>query len=279
MLRIKSIAKYAKYIPAITIILSAFFSSVALYQSCEREGRIEKLEHLNYRPLLSLAKGHSIKNIELDFLPTILKFTDFLKINTSQGDSILDVPMQTKFTVHSEFSVTNTGNNTAKIIAILSADSVTGYYVLRESFQEIIELSAFDTIHLFQDYFQSELLPDAVDTVRLEFSQVIGCESDNKITLHYLIIYQNELGNLYDTYFWFNYQLKELIFPSPFHFITDSTFILKTHPKPIAIARSDYIKIKASKPSYKIYSEEESDKILKFFEAAKQFNSKKEDIK
>ena len=105
---------------------------------------------------------------------------------------------------------------------------------------------------MFPPFFQNELLPNGVDTIEIKFEQSIHFISNQKFVLHYLILYKNELGNIYDTYFWVQYELKELIFPNPFKVVKDTLFY-KPISRHMRMAIKDFIKIENSKPSYHMY--------------------------
>ena len=242
------------WIAIIALFIAITFSTISLIRDCYQEKNIEnlnfKLNAIKYQPRIKVIGDHKINRVWSDssFNPfSIDQF--FTKDSTNK---ILDIPIKVNFHIKSALKVTNIGNSIAKIIGKIYCDTLTPIPIIRN----LLINQEFDKFEdggaLFPPFFQNELLPNGVDTIEIKFEQSIHFISNQKFVLHYLILYKNELGNIYDTYFWVQYELKELIFPNPFKVVKDTLFY-KPISRHMRMAIKDFIKIENSKPSYHVY--------------------------
>ena len=102
-------------------------------------------------------------------------------------------------------------------------------------------------------------MPNGIDTLELDFERTIQFISeDQHFVLHYLIAYENDIGNLYDTYFRTSYEFK-LVLPTLF-MMKDKQIYMRRRLQ-YKVALKDMFVIQNSKPSYYAYNKDETKKI------------------
>lgn len=125
----------------------------------------------------------------------------------------------------------------------------------------------FSSSAFFPEYMNNELLRDGLDTLRYTFKDEIDFVNDQFFSLHLMILYENELGQLYDTYFWFPSKFKPLDFPSPF-IVKDQKIFMREGIVKINIAKKYLVSFMKPKISYEQYSEKQTLLIKGRFEDA-----------
>lgn len=107
----------------------------------------------------------------------------------------------------------NTGNSDAKIIGYVLTDTITDNQVLKEYIKQGktkgVSIDSIFTKHRFH-----ELTPG--DTSSISFTHTLRYPIDNKFVIHLIVYYENELGQLYDSYYWLTGQLNEFGFGQGF---------------------------------------------------------------
>jgi len=119
----------------------------------------------------------------------------------------------------------------------------------------------FDTMDVF---FQNELTPTKSINLPVDL-KVFNLTEEQKINLHFFILYENELGNFYDTYFWIIYEnapigMKPIY---SFHKETNSIYLkfdLMDNLK-------ERFKVSIVKESYRTYSKTESERIVEYYKS------------
>ena len=237
------------------IIVALTFSVINLCSNSAQNKRLAALDYqsnaVNFQPKLVISKEPIEYKLFID--STLVKFSmrDFFIRNSTEDYPIFNADANIQGYV--KFKITNTGNSIAKLQFVIQSDTTDAIEYLRrhffdKSFSKKVKVSQFSS------FTQSELLPNAVDTLQLKFDVNIKYITDNSFTLHFLIFYENELGNYYDTYYWVQFNVKDILFPRPFDQING-----KIIPKPInfKIAFKDIINYSKQKVSYTIYTKQE----------------------
>lgn len=166
--------------------------------------------------------------------------------------------------IYSRLNITNTGNSLAKIIACISTSKRTYIDILRSIILgENTEYNIKDHINIFPPLFQNEILSSSLDTVSVDFTHEIYSNDLLKKSgiLHFMILYENEMGHLYDTYFWLEISLSQMVIPNPFY-SQDSLLLMKNTFYTIPI--ENIIVKKMSKPSYHTYTKIEEQNIRSY---------------
>jgi len=110
--------------------------------------------------------------------------------------------------ISSELVITNVGTSLARLYAVLCSDTLSGDINIRKKLIAKNEEKLHLTLFPIEDYYKTKEIPPN-DTFIIEFKQVLQCVSEGKFTLHYFILYDNEIGSLYDRYYWARYHARE----------------------------------------------------------------------
>lgn len=180
-----------------------------------------------------------------------------------------------KFTVKTSIKLKNVGNALAKIYLYSLADTNSGYPELRDDFIKMVNNKRTNFKYhydLMNEYFQNELLPGKSINIPIEY-KVRNINRQNKVNLHFYFVYENELGDVYDTYYWIVYKnFPDLIRPE-YSYNTNLKklmvrFQLKSEAKHI-------LQVSEIKESYNNYSRSFSEKFEKWInEKAQNANTK-----
>ncbi len=210
-----------------------------------------------YQPRLSLIRAPHIKEVRTlteSFNPDSIE-----QIPQDSNSSIPIVKLPGKLSITSQLFLKNSGNALAKIFGYIQTDTTSFIPMIRQSFLRSIRNKESIIVTEFERL--NEVLPG--DSTMLTFQHEVAYFDSNKFTLHYLILYENESGNLYDTYIW-------------------SQFIIKDYPMDVQISqvgaekvmRVNYPKVKAGdlvisanppNDSYFTYTVAESEEIRSFY--------------
>lgn len=195
-------------------IIAIGLSLFATIKSCISDKKFEitnyKITSVEHRPKLKLSNPE-IVSIELnsDSIPT--------KQSEDITDSIADITF--KVSLKLKIKITNIGNSTAKITGFAATDTISDL--------DLIRALLFDTdkdhISKNENFRLSKQLQeiDPLDSVHIEFNYSPMFIADNKFIIHVLIFYENELDQLFDTYYWMHFEANEMIFENPLFYNGD----------------------------------------------------------
>lgn len=130
-----------------------------------------------------------------------------------------------------EIRITNTGHRTARVYGTIAWDSVSFYPALRTKLRQISAMDSGWNIGMSGRII--ELAGN--ETVTVKFLHVLRKLEGLKMTLQYLIIYEDE-GKIHDSYYWAAYNLASQYEPKV----------------------QDYFQYVEDQRSYHTYSEEQS---------------------
>jgi len=205
---------------------------------------LKKLQYefnsINYRPTIK------IENI---LLTAFLERIDSINFSKYLIDTMTDIKVNSKIQTDINFDLINIGNSTAKIVAAYCIDTVSGDAKLRELiYKKVIELQFDSSNNEFYTYWH--LLPSDKD--KLKFHKTIDFINKNIFTIHLLLFYENDLGMLYDTYYWARFKKNDLTF---------GVLVDPRNEKLIAARLEDdfkeYVKKIDDNNAYKVYSKKE----------------------
>lgn len=196
------------YIATFLGIVSTTFGIVNSCQSCSQANELAALRAIQNRPIINVEK-----------VTFLLGDTEASSLNLdSAGFRSMSM---TNISLFAKLEMSNTGSSFGKLKAIASGDSLSGDDILR---RDIIDRNKWP---LFVDDRYKEFFTDRTVrpmgrdsiivpiTIRgtLFFERSTG---DSNIhlepgTFHFLIVYENELGDIFDTYYWTTYSLGRAI--------------------------------------------------------------------
>ncbi len=248
--------KYEKINISFTF-LAIVLSVIALTHDCSQNRRINELQNninnLNYKPTI---KVDSIK------LKNFREKVDSFLITPDIADSQGIINLKSTIETEVVFDLENIGNSKANIITALCIDTVSGDDKLRNYLHDGIYKLSYDSSNgVFYKFW--ELQPGDKD--ELHFKKNIQFIDDGNFTIHLLLIYQNELGTIYDTYYWAKFKKKKI----------ELDVVVNNRTGEIVAAKSAKNSLKNFLTSiddniaYHIYSKEEEKAFWKFTEKLK----------
>lgn len=232
-------------------------SVIGFFRDCSQDNRINKLQYElnanNYKPIIQ------VDSVTLTDIYETLRPINIQK-NIEDTSSTIDVKsnFKTKITFHLE----NIGNSNAKIVASILIDTISGNEKIRETMfnKNIpfkIDTSGIDFYEKLQ--IQQQKKKDII------FSHEVNFFVNNTFTMHLLIIYYNDMGMLYDTYYWVRFKKKDLNFTAIVDTWNNNIVGLKIEKNDL----NNYLQRIDDNNTYKIYSLKEKKKIEKLLEQLK----------
>jgi hypothetical protein len=197
-------------------IVAINLSVLATVKSCFSERELKetnyKITSVEFRPRLKLS------NPEINSL-SFFSDTIPLKQPNDIYDSILDVKGRIKLWLR--IKVTNIGNNTAKITGLAITDTISELDVLRQFIKDKSRnRSTNKDTFKFPNSFQEI---GSFDSTYLDIEYTPKIISKNKFIVHILVFYENELNQLFDTYYWIHFNTNTIIIENPLLFNNDSS--------------------------------------------------------
>lgn len=134
--------------------------------------------------------------------------------------------------------------------------------IIREAFlSRNINRDRFIIIE-FDEYSDREILPN--DTIRIEYPKFIKHFKSGVFVLHYYILYENQNGNVYDTYYWKSYKPLSFAINIPLDTIRTLAEKMPILILPFPLNIIEPIDRK-TKPSLHVYSQKDAEFIKTFF--------------
>jgi hypothetical protein len=203
------VKKLKENFPLILSIISIGLVSFNTWRGCVHSKKIEDMTYtqvsLAYRPILKIVEKCVIKSC-------ILKFhaSGFQIINNDLDRDTADVNLTTStIDLKTELIVANTGNDLAKIVAFISTDTLSGDDLIRKRLLNF-ENYQIKFIPYKQPYFEGkEIHPN--DSLSIQCSHELNFLEKSDFTLHYLILYENSQGILYDIYYCIRYEIPPVV--------------------------------------------------------------------
>ncbi|MBV6640905.1 MAG: hypothetical protein KI791_09305 [Cyclobacteriaceae bacterium] len=248
--------KLIKWLTDNFIALSALiFSIIVFANDCSQRSQIEEIETrlnaLNFRPQL-IVDNLKIKSIQGE-------------LKSIERDSVNNEPalvFNTFYNIEYQIELLNTGNTNASVIATAWTDTIAGHAKLRSVFNDQKSPVKIDTTSNY--YLYEKVVPQ--ERYYSTAKRKVQFLDDDTFTVHFLILYENDLGIMYDTYYWARYKVVQQNQKIQF---TDSIKKqeLKSRTLTIRVPEkfsmdTDIIAEVDSNTDYKIYSEEERAYVL-----------------
>ncbi len=181
------------------LIVSIVAMSLSTCWHYDQGKKLKQMQGAQNRPLLSIFNKPIIysfkgKNIE----PILTQDV----IDAVRNNELLII--ETSLTIDTKITLTNKGNSIAKLLAWMLVDRPTGDTDVRNELFNAEKRNKWK-FHGNNDYYETlTILPGKEHT--FNFSRTIANITENReFTLHYYFLYQDELGNIYDSYYWARY--------------------------------------------------------------------------
>lgn len=244
-------------------IFAVILSLVAFLRDCSQDRILEEQQYTltqnQYRPNIKIA-DLAIGQFKLIFPDSTaqesLSNEELEKILGRDSNSV--TPINTNLEIAAQFSIINTGNSRAKIIAEIYADTISGERFLKKLFNEDKHFP-FNGYPVGKDDYYSTTEISPGDTIILKRNLKIQRISKNRhFTIHALFFYQNELDQLFDTYYWSRHKVNEIKMRLVFH--PDQNILVTQVNREDA---KNAIKLIDENTSSSIYGKEQAKQIIK----------------
>ncbi len=182
---------FTDILAAVSIVISLIVLVRDYYQSA----RIDQLSYttsaVQFRPNLKIVGNLRIVDFALG--------TRLPHLDGPSLEEILTTPAELE--IHISLRCTNTGNSLARIVNTFWTDTVSGEEKLRALLTDKVRRQDAIIPASFNDYYKTRDLSSG-DTTDIEARHMVASYHDETFTLHFLILYENETGALFDTYYW-----------------------------------------------------------------------------
>ncbi len=179
-------------------ILTAFYT-------CRSSNQVgDELRSFQHRPILTVHGVPMLDSVSFAMRPG--------PIATTPDSGLL---MDCRLRVATRMVLVNTSAVEARLVMTTCNDTMSGGARLRSALLNQKERDHLFDIRPAGDFYDaSHIMPG--DSVTLSFSREIAFGQDTLLTMHYLILYANPLGDVYDTYFWTRYRTGRVpLIPGP----------------------------------------------------------------
>ena len=170
----------------IIAFVALIISMLVFWNDCSNEKKLKDLQFgldaVNYKPFITISN---------------FRLTDIEEPNMDFDK------MSSNLNVNIHFDIENKGNNLASIIFVTCQDTISGTDIARRRFYSSLKDKKIRTKKINRNnyYDRLNILPGEKRTE--SFNHTIHAFKDNTFTIHVLVLYENEIGNLYDSYAWF----------------------------------------------------------------------------
>lgn len=244
------------------ISLAAFaLATVVFFKNCSQDKKIDKLTYVSnamqFRPLLQVLDKPRIYSYEIRTDKVNVPNFSTTQVNT---DSIHDINATLR--IYAKLRVANTGNAIANVYELIWTDTSSGGSEIREVLlnQKLREqkfVSSPDT-----DYFGIKDIKPG-DTCDFQISHDVKYVYDQKFTMHFLLLYRNEAGDLFDTYYWARFKTIPFVWKTEFAIIDGQlAYRIGVDKKQV----KEFITLYDQNTSWRLYSKSDAENILSFFE-------------
>ncbi len=174
-------------------VTALILSVISVFNDCTNSKRDairqDQINQLSYRPELKIVKTEPYKAFFR---------SDSFDLNNPPRDSNGILTMMGNVEVHFRFFITNWGNHKAKLKYQFYLDTTSGEHIIKKAIES--RYLAGRATELPSDYYpDEEILPG--DTIKDWHSFPIRFIKDSMFTIHVFLVYTNEIGQVFDTYY------------------------------------------------------------------------------
>jgi hypothetical protein len=220
----------------------------------ETSARYQRARAIQYQPRLILLGAPHIKSVRAK--PEPISLQDSPRWAETPGPTIPELFLkEDSLWISSQLTLKNTGNALAKVYASIWTDTISFTPNIRDNLLRLIRDA--DTTSLRPMDKLIELLPG--DSTTLTCEQSISFLDSGKFTIHYLILYENEFGDMYDTYVWSPFKIHDYIMQLKFDTVDTKQVAILTYQK---MKAGDLVTpIGVANVSYRTYEQSDADEI------------------
>lgn len=243
---------------AVTISILAFgLSIIAFIRDCNQNSNMKQISQqinsLQYKPILKPIGEPKI--VESKIISEGKSMQEILDLIDSSSVDTPTIATGAKIELTTKMTFVNEGASLARNVAYLSCDTITNYPRLREILRNPQKWKNKGHYEKIDKINESQ----PGDTIEVHSKYDLKFMENGNIELHYLLLYENELGTFYDTYVWCNYTFEL----STLFTIVEENGILQ--PKLVDINNINPFKLSGKvNDSYYMYTESETKEIKKF---------------
>jgi hypothetical protein len=195
----------------IVAIMALGLSFFSFLRSCSTESELKETNYalysIEHRPRLKFSNPR-IDSLALTSEPIPIKQTT--DIADSIGNALVRIGMKLKI------KATNIGNSAAKIVGWAIADTLSNQPILKNFIKDRYRKNLESNNDLNFPHLYEELTPFDSCIFELKYSPQFII--DNKFIIHIVVFYENEIEQLFDTYYWISVNTNEIILPNPIFF-------------------------------------------------------------
>ncbi|MFQ5604176.1 MAG: hypothetical protein ACE5HS_12995 [bacterium] len=195
------------------LLIHAAILSLLLFDYCAHndEDESQRYPSQNQPPSISLLSEPFVRDVSTSQTHTRPKNEKFKVHSPTLKAATLPLEENSFINVTIDLQVTNEGPAVANILLFVSTDTLV-------EIQDLREFLLGDLSHLYLNYRvnviatddMNLLLPERKNSLHLDFIHTLKFKSGKPFKLHYLIVYEDENGTIYDTYFWAAYRFRNI---------------------------------------------------------------------
>jgi hypothetical protein len=254
--------KLSNKITIIALVGSLLVNVYTISRNYQLDHKNDELEYKNkslqYRPILEIVGAPQIIGYHLTGKKVAIK--DIL-IPKDSSNRVVDYPADLSVTLR--FNVTNVGNSMAKLYLVAHTDTLSTEDRLRDIILGNYQATIKSDTAKKSDFSASEI--KNTDTTYYDFDIPVQYADTAFFTIHLLFLYKNEADIFYDTYYWAKYIMNPLYLEPQVAMVNNKPFMRFAAQKE---ELNNFLKYSEKKSTYKIYSKEESEKVLKYLKNA-----------
>lgn len=208
-----------------------------------------KINSVTYQPTLVIKGKPKLKTFRFGLV--IPKKLPKIKLDAKEPPTI---EVSGKYELKAEITIVNQGQYLADIVAVGFCGKNDSTAVIRKLLKDSLSLKN-SSPHYFSVFEKSQLLRG--DSITLKLDYTFDDVVNDKTILHFLILYENQAGYLYDTYYWSLIENIPTLF-EPEIFVKDKKVMMRYKSSDYPTTR-DVFHCNITNQSYKIYNKTESE--------------------
>ena len=235
-------------LPSLIATAAIIISGISLYMDCHQEAEMAEQLYLQNAttnpPRLELVKPLQLRDLHFAF------------------DSLTISPPDSAFEIHCGVYIRgnlvfqNKGVSVAHLVGTIWADDYSGSAVARDILLDPVQRESRAQGKGSTDFYKFKRVPPA-DSISVPLDiQMKNFNKDSLTVLHVMLLYQDDMGALFDTYYWIRLKARDPMFDSEWQML-DGRLVL-----PVRFAKADVIVLGAENVDTYIYRLAERNQIL-----------------
>lgn len=232
--------------PDIVGLIALGLSSLATCNDCADREQTER----HHQEQVGLSFHPNLDIIKVEFVSSKMKVdlsTPIQEIPSNDGYIDLPATLEVKF----RFFVHNSGNARAVNISYFFTDTTSGDLILHNIFHD--PKRQIDLTELSKGYYSRDQL-DSGDTIKYWPTYQVQFYKDSTFTIHALFLYENEAGQVFETY----YRERYVTYPIPLDNLTIN--------KPVNFDIAKFLRSVDKSTNYRMYTKQEGESLYDLIE-------------